>query len=120
MSELVEPLDLALRNTRVLVRRAAVAAYRRDPVPHGVRDALRGPGRPRRPAGRRSSAATGTPSACRPTWCGLAEASSRVERTDELSAEVVLAQLRSIIADLLRITGMGSLEATDAIPPLAR
>ena len=43
-----------------------------------------------------------------------------MERTDELSAEVVLAQLRSIIADLLRITGMGSLEATDAIPPLAR
>ena len=68
----------------------------------------------------RRCAATGTPSSSRATWCGLAEASSRVERTDELSAEVVLAQLRSIIADLLRITGMGSLEATDAIPPLAR
>ena len=39
-------------------------------------------------------------------------------RADELSAEVILAQLRSIVADLLRITGMGSLESTDAIPPL--
>jgi hypothetical protein len=30
----------------------------------------------------------------------------------------VLAQLRSIVADLLRLTGMGTLESTDAIPPL--
>jgi len=48
----------------------------------------------------------------------LAAATSEVERSTELSAEVVLAQLRSIIADLLRITGMGVLESTDAIPPL--
>lgn len=119
MSELVEPLDLALRNTRVLVRRAAVAAYRRDPVPPGyavlcadladlvdrLAEELRGDRHPED---------------LQAELVSLAEASSRVERTDELSAEVVLAQLRSIIADLLRITGMGSLEATDAIPPLGR
>ena len=34
MAELVEPLDRALRSTRVLVRQCAVAAYRRQPVPH--------------------------------------------------------------------------------------
>ncbi len=119
MSELVEPLDLALRNTRVLVRRAAVAAYRRDPVPPGyavlcadladlvdrLAVELRGELHPEE---------------LQAELVSMAEASSRVERTDELSAEVVLAQLRSIIADLLRITGMGSLEATDAIPPLGR
>ena len=33
MGDLVEPLDFALRNTRVLVRRVAVAAYRREPIP---------------------------------------------------------------------------------------
>ena len=33
MAELVEPLDFALRNTRVLVRRVAVASYRREPIP---------------------------------------------------------------------------------------
>ncbi len=33
MAELVEPLDFALRNTRVLVRRVAVAAYRHEPIP---------------------------------------------------------------------------------------
>jgi uncharacterized membrane protein YgaE (UPF0421/DUF939 family) len=119
MSELVEPLDLALRNTRVLVRRAAVAAYRRDPVPtgyatlcvdladlvDGLAEELRGELRTER---------------LQADLVGLAEASSRVERTDELSAEVVLAQLRSIIADLLRITGLGALEATDALPPFTR
>jgi hypothetical protein len=31
---------------------------------------------------------------------------------------VVLAQLRSVIADLLEVTGLGPLEATDALPPL--
>ena len=34
MAELVEPLDRALRSTRVLVRQCAVAAYRRQAVPH--------------------------------------------------------------------------------------
>ena len=120
MSELVEPLDLALRNTRVLVRRASVAAYRRDPVPHAYATLCEDLADAGRPSWPRSCAATGTRAGAGRAWSRLAEASSRVERTDELSAEVVLAQLRSIIADLLRITGMGSLEATDAIPPLRR
>jgi hypothetical protein len=30
---------------------------------------------------------------------------------------VVLAQIRSIIVDLLQITGLGTIEATDAMPP---
>ena len=34
-----------------------------------------------------------------------------------LSAEVVLAQLRSVIVDLLMLTGMDQLESTDALPP---
>ena len=37
-----------------------------------------------------------------------------------LSAEVVLAQLRSVIADLLLLTGMDPLEASDALPPPPR
>lgn len=119
MSSIVEPLDLALRNTRVLVRRASVAAYRRDPVPNSyamlcgdlahlvdrLADEIRGDMHAEE---------------LQPALVRLGEATSVVERTDELSAEVVLAQLRSIIADLLRVTGMGSLESTDAIPPLYR
>lgn len=117
MAELVEPLDYAMRNTRLLVRRVAVAAYRRQPVPPAyallcvdLADAA-------------DLVATELEAdrlavAAQDRLLALAAATSRVERSSELSAEVVLAQLRSIIADLLRITGMGVLESTDAIPPL--
>lgn len=117
MAELVEPLDLALRNTRVVVRRTAIAAYRDDPVPDSyasvvaelaaavdeVAEELR---------------ADRMPASVRERLVALAERTSDLERTENLSAEVILAQVRSVVADLLRITGMGSLEATDAIPPL--
>ena len=118
MAELIEPLDRALRNTRVLLRRVMLAAYRREPVPpgyaelardlavlvHGVADELAG--------GR-------MPEAMRQQLIEIGRASSHLPRTAGLSSEVVLAQLRSIIADLLAVTGMDPLEATDAIPPLA-
>ncbi len=50
----------------------------------------------------------------------LGRASSTVVRTGDLSGEVVLAQVRSIIADLLAVSGMDPFEATDEIPPLAQ
>jgi uncharacterized membrane protein YgaE (UPF0421/DUF939 family) len=115
--ELVEPLDLALRNTRVLVRRAAVAAYRGDPVPPGYPDICRDladaidavAGRLR---------GDGRLAEEQPRLIAVAESTSIAERSATLSAEVVLAQLRSLVADLLRLTGMDPLESTDAIPPL--
>jgi uncharacterized membrane protein YgaE (UPF0421/DUF939 family) len=117
MADLVDPLDYALRNTRVLVRRVAVAAYRRQPIPRSysllcldladAADAVVA----ELEAGRMATAA-------RDQLLELAAVSSSVDRTDVLSAEVILAQIRSIIADQLRITGLGVLESTDAIPPL--
>ncbi len=114
--ELVEPLDLALRNTRVVVRRAAVAAYRGDPVPGEYADLCRDLSA----AVSRISAelrADRVPSAVQPELVLLGERTSQVQRTRDLTGEVILAQLRSIIADLLRMTGMGALESTDALPP---
>jgi uncharacterized membrane protein YgaE (UPF0421/DUF939 family) len=115
--ELVEPLDLALRNTRVLVRRAAVAAYRGDPVPSGypaicrdLADAIDAVAGRLRGDGRLAEE--------QPRLIAVAESTSTAERSETLSAEVVLAQLRSLVADLLRLTGMDPLESTDAIPPL--
>jgi uncharacterized membrane protein YgaE (UPF0421/DUF939 family) len=115
LAELVDPLDLALRNTRVLVRRAAVAAYRREHVPasyarltsdladisDGIAEELA--------SGRRAEAMVDR-------LVELARASATVERSEDLSAEVILAQVRSIIADLLAVCGMDPLEATDMIP----
>jgi uncharacterized membrane protein YgaE (UPF0421/DUF939 family) len=117
MAELVEPLDFALRNTRVLVRRVAVASYRHEPIPasyaamleelaecaEAIADEL-GEGR----------AAT----AVRGRLVALGRATSEMERSSDLSAEVVLAQVRSLVADLLAVTGMDPLAATDQIPPI--
>ena len=47
----------------------------------------------------------------------IGDGTAEVERVADLSADVVLAQIRSIIVDLLQITGMDVLEATDALPP---
>ena len=46
----------------------------------------------------------------------LGRATAPVEHSADLSAEVILAQVRSIIADLLALCGMDPLEATDVIP----
>jgi uncharacterized membrane protein YgaE (UPF0421/DUF939 family) len=119
MAELVEPLDRAMRNTRVLVRRMAVSIYQRDPVPRAyaalcadladavdeIADVLE------------SDEMAGE---ARRALLAIGEGTAQVERSADLSAEVVLAQIRSIVVDLLQITGMDVLEATDAIPPMRR
>lgn len=118
MAELIEPLDRALRNTRVLLRRVTVAAYRREPIPAGyaafARDLAAGVDAlaDELAAGRMAEAA-------REPLTALGVASSSLPRTAGLSGEVVLAQFRSIIADLLAASGLDPLDATDAIPPLA-
>ena len=117
MADLVEPLDLALRSTRVLVRRAAVAAYRREPVPHGY-SVLCGELADAAELVAHELRADRMATAARPALLEVAAGTAQVERNHDLSAEVVLAQLRSIVADLLRVTGMGVLESTDAIPPV--
>jgi hypothetical protein len=56
----------------------------------------------------------------RPALLAVGHASGQVERSDELTAEVVLAQLRSVVVDLLMLTGLDQLESTDALPPPQR
>jgi hypothetical protein len=116
MAELVEPLDHAMRNTRVLVRRIAVSTYYRHRLPQAhvllcqdladaadeVADELAG--------GRMAERA-------RPALLRVGDGTAHVERSGDLSADVVLAQIRSIVVDLLEVTGLDVLEATDAIPP---
>lgn len=117
MVELVEPLDFALRNTRVVVRRVAVAAHRKEPIPTAqadlidelaaVVDAI---------AESLSSGDMATGSV--DDLLRLGAATTQVQRGTSLSAQVVLAQVRSIIADLLAVCGMDPVEATTAVPRL--
>ena len=119
MADLIEPLDRSLRSTRVLVRQVAVAAYRRQPIPHAyalVTSEL---------AAAVEVVATELdadrmPSAARPALMAVGMATGEVERSDDLSAEVVLAQIRAVVADLLLMSGMDPFEATDSLPPVRR
>ena len=123
MVELVEPLDRALRNTRVLVRRMALTSYHHQRLPHAyvllcvdladvvdeMADELA--------AGHSVADPHGPTSDVRRGLLRIGEGTAQVERVADLSADVVLAQIRSIVVDLLQVTGMDVLEATDALPP---
>jgi uncharacterized membrane protein YgaE (UPF0421/DUF939 family) len=116
MAELVDPLDRALRSTRVLVRQTAVAAYHRRPVPRAysllaldLADAT--------DAVACELAENRMATAAQPALLAVADATGQVDRSEVLAAEAVLAQLRSVVVDLLMVTGMDQLESTDALPP---
>ncbi len=116
MSQLVEPLDRALRNTRVLVRRVAVAGYRNERLPRAYsllcEDLADAADQMADQLSRGEMA-----SSVRSSLVAIGRGTAEVERAAGLSAEVVLAQVRSIVVDLLQLTGMDNLEATDAVPP---
>jgi uncharacterized membrane protein YgaE (UPF0421/DUF939 family) len=115
LAELVEPLDVALRNTRVVVRRVAVALHRREPVPASYGALLRDLAvLTERVADELVADRMAT--AVIDDIVALGRATATVEGSNDLSAEVILAQVRSIIADLLALCGMDPLEATDVIP----
>jgi uncharacterized membrane protein YgaE (UPF0421/DUF939 family) len=119
LGDLVEPLDFALRNTRVLARRVAVASYRGEPIPAEYADFLRELAdlSDRMAA---ELAADRMATAVQGPLVELGQRSAALPRTHSLSAEVVLAQVRSLLADLLAVTGLDPLAATDRIPPLTR
>lgn len=111
-----EPLDQALRNSRVLLRRTRSALVDDEPVPPGL------------PAGLRELAAAagllaanlGGPHAA--VRKSLAAAASTVDN-DTLahggfSTQVVAAQLRSVAVDLLQATGLRHDEARALLPAL--
>jgi len=116
MAELVEPIDRAMRNTRVLVRRVAVANYHGRPLPRAYAllcDDLADATDEMAAALQRNE----MPSGVREALVRIGLGTGEVERVLELSAEVVLAQIRSIVVDLLQVTGLDVVDATDALPP---
>ncbi|WP_028643113.1 FUSC family protein [Nocardioides sp. URHA0020] len=119
MSELVDPLDRALRSTRVLVRQTAVAAYHRRPVPSSYARLVLDLAAAAEMAAA-ELAADRMAIASQVPLLAVGEATGRVERTEVLAAEAVLAQVRSVVVDLLMVSGLGQLEATDALPPPPR
>ncbi|MFF0321833.1 aromatic acid exporter family protein [Nonomuraea angiospora] len=109
------PVDLAMRNARVLSRRTLASLGEASPPPTALAEALRevseaalllqlelGAGR--------------EPTLARQALLAVAAR----ERPDGLgfSAHVIIAQLRSVVVDLLQATGMEHEAATDSLTPL--
>jgi uncharacterized membrane protein YgaE (UPF0421/DUF939 family) len=104
VADLAEPLDRAVRNARVLARRVAVAVSAGEPVP---RSYIRLVGRLADVVERMATELDQRrlPHALRADLEQLAADAARVEVSGNISAVVVLAQIRSMIVDLLPLTG---------------
>jgi uncharacterized membrane protein YgaE (UPF0421/DUF939 family) len=112
---LVEPLDRAVRNVRVLLRRVTVAAWRQEPVPESLVDLI----------GRLADATTVLAEElserpgddARELLSRVAGDSGQIPVGVSLSSDVVLAQVRSIVVDLLQVAGVSYDEALALVPP---
>ncbi|EWT06587.1 membrane protein [Intrasporangium chromatireducens Q5-1] len=116
MVDLVGPLDRAMRSTRVLVRRVTVAVGRGEALPQGYVDVLRELADATDVIAR-ALAENAAPDAGRIAVERVAQACGELPRTPSLATETVLAQLRSVVVDLLQLTGMDVDEAVAAMPP---
>jgi uncharacterized membrane protein YgaE (UPF0421/DUF939 family) len=116
-SELYGPLDRANRNLRVLARRSAVAIWRHEEVPQSYLVLMASLAEVVR-AMAAQLMERHLPSDARDALVELAVSSSHVKLLDSMSGVVILAQLRSMMADLLQLTGMDYAEARSAMPDM--
>jgi uncharacterized membrane protein YgaE (UPF0421/DUF939 family) len=109
------PLDRAVRNSRVLLRRVTVVVRRGEKLPDAtlrllddlaaITATLATDVERRQPAGE-----------VRAGLVDVARRSSAIPIGVSLSADVVLAQVRSLVVDLLQVTGLGDREALELVP----
>jgi uncharacterized membrane protein YgaE (UPF0421/DUF939 family) len=116
-AQLSDPLDHASRNLRVLARRCAVALWRGEEVPAAYRAQMSALAEVMRfmaielRNGR-------LPTRARERLVVIGRETSHLDLAESLSAVVILAQVRSITADLLELTGMDYAEARELIPEM--
>jgi uncharacterized membrane protein YgaE (UPF0421/DUF939 family) len=117
LADLHAPLDHASRNLRVLARRCVVAVWRGDHVPEAYEDLIQRLAEACRVISK-ELAERRLPKAARDQLREIGEASAHLQLTHSISAVVILAQIRSMVADLMELTGMEYLEARGLIPDI--
>ena len=115
MADLIDPLDLAMRSTRVLVRKVAAVVGRGEKLPPGYREVIDQLAEATDVIAR-ALAENASPDIAQKAVLEVAVATSHLPRTDNLATETVLAQLRSVVVDLLQVTGLEVDEAIAALP----
>jgi uncharacterized membrane protein YgaE (UPF0421/DUF939 family) len=115
IADLLEPLDRTVRNLRVLVRRAAVAIWRDESVPASYLDLLDALARTTSDIASELHERR-VPTNARLGLNRIGELSALPAPDASLSAEVIRAQIRSMVVDLLMLTGLTYEEARDLVP----
>ncbi|NUR96777.1 MAG: aromatic acid exporter family protein, partial [Kribbellaceae bacterium] len=115
IADLVVPLDRAIRNTRVLVRRCAVSVWRDEAMPGEYPMLLERLADGTRLIGESLFEAAADVAAHR-VLGELGRRTAEMPLPTGLSAVVVLGQLRSTIVDLLELTGTSYDDARKLVP----
>ncbi|MEJ7707094.1 MAG: hypothetical protein WKF82_07310 [Nocardioidaceae bacterium] len=116
IAELVQPIDRALRTSRVLIRRVVVSARLYETMPPDYLELLRELADVA-DAIADEFAANRSPEAVQDRLAAIAEATSNASEPLTLSAAVVLGQMRSLVVDLLELGGSSYPEALALVPP---
>jgi uncharacterized membrane protein YgaE (UPF0421/DUF939 family) len=116
IADVVGPLDRAMRNTRVLIRRIVVSARLGETMPPDYLDLLD------RIADAEDAiadrlAANEAPYPIQDRLLEIGRATSDASLALTLSAAVVLGQMRSLVVDLMELAGIDPAEASAAVPP---
>jgi uncharacterized membrane protein YgaE (UPF0421/DUF939 family) len=115
VEQLTTPTDRAARNLRVLTRRLEVAIWRHEPLAEATVRGIDDLARTCRLLA--ESVESGEPAAGRADLQRLATAFAGIPGTESLSDAVACALLRSIVVDLLEVTGLAHDEARHLMPP---
>lgn len=116
-AELTEPLDRASRNLRVLARRSLVAVWRGDHVPEPYLELLEViADQAQRMAGDLHEGKL--PLAARKGLVAAAQETSHLPVTGGINAVVILAQARSMLVDLMELTGLDYADARELVPDI--
>ena len=116
-ADLQVPLDRASRNLRVLVRRCAAALWRVEAVPESYLGTMADVATVARVMARQLFQGR-IPTDARERLIEIAERTSHLDLHQPISTVVILAQLRSILVDLLELTGMNAADARELIPEM--
>jgi uncharacterized membrane protein YgaE (UPF0421/DUF939 family) len=116
IADVVGPLDRAIRNTRVLIRRVVVSARLGETMPPDYLELLDRIADASDAIGDRL-AANEPPYSVQDQLTEIARVSNGASSPLTLSAAVVLGQMRSLVVDLLELAGVDAAAASAAIPP---
>lgn len=116
IAALAGPLDRAVRNGRVLLRRVTVVVRRGERLDEVVLGLLTGVADAADELAEAVSARS-TPERSRALLAEVAAASARAPVGASLSSDVLIAQVRSMVVDLLELTGLDVDTARGMVPP---